>query len=55
VILPVGASFPLLPEAWDLGNLVSGVVSIVGFWSCSAKTREAAPFARLTSGAKQNI
>ena len=55
VMLPVRAWLIFRSEFVDWGGVVLAVVSIVGFWSCRAKTREAAPFARPMSGARLNI
>ena len=42
-------------EIVDFDSPMLEVISIVGFWSCRANTREAAPFARPISGARENI
>jgi hypothetical protein len=61
VILPVGDD--RFPEAAGIGSDDTGwgaehepeTASIEGFWSCNAKTRDAAPLARPMSGARLNI
>ena len=42
-------------EIVDFDSLMLEVISIVGFWSCRVNTRDAAPFARPISGARENI
>lgn len=55
VIVPFEAVECSLFFSGLMDAVVVGLRSIEGFWSCNAKTREAAPFARPMSGARLKI